>query len=287
VAARKQRIAVVGLGRFGTCLTRSLIAARLGPITIASARRSSLQRMAAELGDAVVPERKLGSVARADLVFLAVPDARIASVCAELPIGEGSAVVHSSGALDVLPLMAAANRGAQVGVFHPLQAFPPGANAARFRGIHIGIEADDALRVALSRLARRLGAIPFSLNGVDRAAYHAAAVLASNHIVALHAAASSAWERAGLPKAAARAALAPLSRGAIEAIAEHPLAEALTGPLARGDVPTIERHLAALKSDREMNELYRALSRRLLDLPLAIDRPTRARLARLLRRERS
>ncbi|HEY2734773.1 MAG TPA: DUF2520 domain-containing protein, partial [Polyangiales bacterium] len=179
MAPRKQRIAVVGLGRFGACLTRGLIAARLGPVTIASNRRSSLQRMAAELGSAVVPARSLARLREAELVFLAVPDDRIAEVCAKLPIGEGGAVVHASGAVGTVPLMAAAAKGARVGVFHPLQAFPLDASAARFRGVHIGIEADEPLRAILARIARRLGATPFSLNGIDRAAYHAAAVFAS------------------------------------------------------------------------------------------------------------
>jgi predicted short-subunit dehydrogenase-like oxidoreductase (DUF2520 family) len=281
--ARKQRIAIVGLGRLGACLARALLGARLGPLAVASARAASARRLAAELGDAIRPVARLSALSeQADLVFVAVPDARIAEVCDALSLGEGRAVVHVSGALDAAVLESARVRGAQVGVFHPLQAFPLGAARSRFVGIHVGVEGDAELELRLSKLARRLGATPFSLRGVDRAAYHAAAVFASNYVVALHGAAARAWQRAGLPASAARSALLPLTRGAVDAIAEHELPAALTGPLQRGDLATLERHLAALSADEPTAQLYRALACELLRLPLALDAATRERLLALL-----
>jgi predicted short-subunit dehydrogenase-like oxidoreductase (DUF2520 family) len=257
----------------------------LGPLVVMSARAASAQALSLELGEAIRPVSTLEAVReQADLVFLAVPDGKIAELCERLALGAAHSLVHGSGALDSSVLAAARARGAQVGVFHPLQAFPLGAPRSRFRGIHVGVEADDELEARLSKLARRLGATPFSLRGVDRAAYHAAAVFASNYVVALHSAASRAWQRAGLPEAAARAALLPLTRGAVDAIAEHELPAALTGPLQRGDVASVEQHLAALAADAQTAQLYRALACELLRLPLALDLATRERLLRLLER---
>ena len=134
----------------------------------------------------------------------------------------------------------------------------------------------------LAGIATDLGARTVPLAGVDRALYHAAAVLIANDAVALAAAATRAWTLAGLPQDAAREALAPLLLGAASSIAALPLAEALTGPLARGDIATVERHLDALARDPTLAALYRALAAELLRLPLAHSEATAARLRALL-----
>lgn len=225
----------------------------------------------------------LGQVAKqADVVFVTVPDTELASVAEQLEVQAGQSVVHCSGALGLAPLAAAAARGAGCGVFHPLQSFGRDAPAARFRGIAVGVDADPLLAGRLDRLARELGATTFSLRNVDRARYHAAAVFASNYIVALHAAAERIWTEAGLPPESARAALATLSRGAVENVASFDLAHALTGPIARGDVATVERHLAALQNDLPSLALYRALARELLALPLQIPEELKVQLERTL-----
>jgi predicted short-subunit dehydrogenase-like oxidoreductase (DUF2520 family) len=231
---------------------------------------------------AVVPATRLHD--HAELIFLSVPDARVEAALSQLDIGAQHAVVHTSGALSLDVLAPARALGAGTGVFHPLQAFARGAGPDRFRGIHVGVEtATEALALQLTAVAHQLGAHVLSLAGVDRAGYHAAAVFVSNYQVALHAAAARVWALAGLPPEAARAALVPLGEGALRAIGQHELPDALTGPIARGDVATIVRHVAALAGDAEALALYRALAEELLRLPLALDAETRAELAAALR----
>jgi predicted short-subunit dehydrogenase-like oxidoreductase (DUF2520 family) len=279
------RIGVLGLGRLGTALAQALVGAGLQLTAVATRDLAAANSFSTQLTAAAPRRTQVTAVAAADLaehaelIFIAVPDARLAPALAELKLEAKHALVHTSGALalDVLP------RSARGGVFHPLQAFAPGAGPPRFLGIHIGIEASEAtLESQLHELARRLGATPLSLRGVERAAYHAAAVFVSNYVVALHAAATRVWTRAGLPASDARAALLPLSRGALDAIAQHELSEALTGPLARGDLSTLRRHVSALSADTPSLELYRALALELLRLPLALDPATRAQLTQLL-----
>ena len=148
--------------------------------------------------------------------------------------------------------------------------------------VEAGVDAaEPALAVELQALVRALGATAFSLQGVDRPAYHAAAVLVSNCVVALHAAAARAWTLAGLPAESARAALAPLTAGAALAIAHNPLPLALTGPVARGDSATVAGHLRALSGDLPLSALYRALARELLALPLTLAPEARAALEAL------
>ena len=218
-----------------------------------------------------------------DLIFLTVPDGEIATTAASIPWRPGQAAVHCSGALGLDALEAAAAAGARVGSFHPLQSFPsPAGDASRFQGIACGVEGTEPLGRRLVRMAVALGATPVRLEGVDRALYHAAAVFASNYVVALAAAARRVWAMAGLPPESAQPALAPLLSGAAEGVRTLALERALTGPVARGDVDTVERHLAALVSDSALQELYRRLGAQLLDLPLDLTPESHARLRDLL-----
>jgi predicted short-subunit dehydrogenase-like oxidoreductase (DUF2520 family) len=276
-------LGVLGLGRVGTCLSRALRLAGQPLKAVASANYDAALQFAAQLGEDVRATTPENLAAHATLIFITVPDANVARACALLGLPATHAAIHTSGALGLDALSPQSGKPARRGVFHPLQAFPRGAAPERFHGVHVGIEADDSeLEQRLEELARALGSQVFSLRGVERAAYHAAAVFASNYVVALHAAAARIWTSAGLPHSTARVALAPLTLGAASAIAEHELPTALTGPLVRGDLATLERHLAALESDSELAALYRALARQLLSLPLALEAAPRSAASQLM-----
>ena len=270
------------MGRLGTCLARALHRGLPDSLVVASRSPEPPQRLAAELGSRVeaIPVRDV--CARAQLLFLTVPDGEIAGLCEQLAVGPAHAVVHCSGSLARAPLECAAARGAATGVFHPLQAFIDASAGNLFAGIHIGVEADEPLAAELAAIASALGSVSFSLSGVDRARYHAAAVFASNYLVALFAAAARIWQQAGLPSEHARAALLPLSRGALSAIADHDLVAALTGPVRRGDIDTVRRHVEALAGDPDSQQLYRALAAELVRLPLALPEDLQRRLAELI-----
>ena len=273
---------ILGAGRLGASLAQALDRAGHRLEAVASRNASRARELAASLSGARAASAE-ELVGACDLVFATVPDGALPRVAAELDWRRGQSVVHTSGALGLDVWAPAAERGALPGCLHPLQSFPSlGGEPERFRGIHCGIEAGGSLGPRLERLTRSLGAAPLRLEGVDRAAYHAAAVLASNCVVGLAAAAARVWERAGLPSEAAREALAPLLRGATDALARLPLPEALSGPVARADVATVERHLAALADAPDLLALYRALGRELLALDLGHDPSTRDALARLL-----
>ena len=282
---RSLRVGIVGPGRLGRALFGALVAAGCAPPAIAVRRADAATAL-----ERALPGARAGTLealtAGCELLFLTVPDAAIAGVAGSLAVGPQHVVVHTSGALGLDALASAARRGAAVGGFHPLQTFPagesPAAAGARFRGIVCGVEGEGALGALLEALAGDLGATSVRLEGVDRAAYHAAAVLASNDVIALMAAATRAWALAGLAAAAARPALAPLMTAAAENVRTLPLAQALTGPLARGDVATVAGHLDALAAEPALAALYRALARELLALELGHDAATASALHALL-----
>jgi predicted short-subunit dehydrogenase-like oxidoreductase (DUF2520 family) len=287
-------IGLIGIGRMGAALARALVASggRSGfrLTCLASRRPEAASALIAQLGSEVQAVDPAEVLDHAEWVVLAVPDAAASTLCMALPWRPGHVALCTAGALDLSVLQSARSRGAAIATFHPLQAFGEGAGLSAFAGIHVGIEAQPpALDRKLAALCAQLGAQPLSLTGVDRAAYHAAAVLASNYVVALHAAAARAFELAGVAPERARQALAPLTQGAATNIAAETgaasdaqaLARALTGPVARGDVASVERHLQRLSGDAELLALYRALGRQLLTLPLSISAGARAALAAL------
>jgi predicted short-subunit dehydrogenase-like oxidoreductase (DUF2520 family) len=149
---------------------------------------------------------------------------------------------------------------------HPLVAFGPDPAPVprQLRGATFALEGDvEAVGVA-DAIVRRLGGVPVTVAPELKPLYHAGAVVASNYLVGLVASAARLLERAGLGRADAVAALVPLLRATVANVEAAGPAGALTGPIARGDVATVRRHLTALPHADA--ELYRALGRETLKL---------------------
>ena len=280
-------ITVVGVGRLGTALAGALAAAGYTDVTLAARDPARAVEIAStlEVHTRPVPD----AVERAALIFLAVPDGAIEDVARGGAWRTGQGVVHTSGARGLDALAGATARDVVSGCLHPLQTFPATgtpsvpAAAALFEGIVCGVEAPSPLDGLLVALVDDLGARTVRLEGVDRTLYHAAAVLVSNDLVALVAAAERTWAGAGLEADEARAALAPLLRAATANATSLPAAEALTGPIARGDAATGARHVAALAGEPGLLEVYQALGRELLRLDLGQSAEVRAALEDALR----
>ena len=181
-----------------------------------------------------------------ELVLLCVPDRAIAEVAAE--IAPGPWVAHVSGAT---PLAALDPHERRFGM-HPLQSFSKALGPQQLDGAWAAVTAEsDEARAEGFQLAEVLGLQPFELEDAARAAYHAGAAIASNYLVTLRHAAGALLEAAGAPPEA----LDPLMRGVIETGFE------LTGPIARGDWETVERHLAVIRAERpELEALYLVLA---------------------------
>jgi predicted short-subunit dehydrogenase-like oxidoreductase (DUF2520 family) len=230
-------LVVVGRGRVGSSLSK---AAELAGIEV---------RLAA--GDEAT---STGGAA----ALLCVPDDAIADVCGRIA-APPQLVGHVSGASTLDVLSAAAERGASTFSLHPLQTFADGDTPVD--GTPAAIAGSDEQAVSFARsLAEALGMRPFEVPEESRAAYHAAAAMASNLLIALEESAAEVFDRIGIEDA--RELLAPLVLRTAANWAERGPA-ALTGPIARGDRATVERHRAALAvSAPELLATYDALAAR-------------------------
>jgi predicted short-subunit dehydrogenase-like oxidoreductase (DUF2520 family) len=185
-------------------------------------------------------------LADADLVLLAVPDAAIAEVARQVPVGPW--VAHVSGATSLQALVPHSRRFS----LHPLQTLSRERGPEQLDGAWAAVttETDEARGVALW-LAGELGLHPFDLADADKPLYHAGAAMASNFLVTLHRAAARLLEESHAPPEA----LLPLMTRTIEN------GFVLTGPIARGDWSTVEAHLEALERRApDLVPLYRALA---------------------------
>jgi predicted short-subunit dehydrogenase-like oxidoreductase (DUF2520 family) len=247
--------ALVGPGRAGGAIGSALVAAgwRVGRVAGRAAGADSVRTTASRLGADVVDVESAGR--GATLVILATPDRAISEVAAVLApsLEPGALVVHLSGAVGVAALepILAARVDVDLGALHPLQTLPSAeVGAARLAGSWAAVTGSPRVR----ELATELGLVPFTVDERHRAAYHAAASVASNHVVALLGQVERIAASAGVPFAA----FEPLVRATVDnAFALGPRA-ALTGPVARGDVETVTRHLAAV--DEADHRAYKALA---------------------------
>lgn len=289
-------LVVVGAGRLARALVPRLADAGVPVAAVVSRRPGSARALARRVGARAAAGAASAATPGACLL-LAVPDDALDAVAREwadlVPVGGGARVaLHHAGALGPEPLAPLAARGVATGVLHPLQSLGPGRGAGeRLDGAAARIEGAPAAVAAARRLARAAGLRPLPAPGVwtaaRRADYHAAAALAANDLVALFAAAVDRMAAAGVPRARARDGLVRLVEGALAGLAEAGPAGALTGPAARGDLRTLERHLARLaEAEPDVAEAHRLLSLKLIALARAEGRSIPASVERALRSHR-
>ncbi len=274
------RVGVIGAGALGTALARALVAHGAN-VTSVAARRPQRARALAEVLPGAVASAPAEVADRCDVVLLAVSDDAVPVLASALPWQAGQRVLHLSGARGAEALAPAAARGAVVAALHPLMTFPRADLStpvdevlARLRGTTWALEAADTdFERTLEAVVAVLEGEVIRLGPADRVPYHAAAVLASNYVVVLLGAAVRLWDAAGLEGHVALRGLLPLLRGVVEKLAQDGLPDALSGPIARGDVGTVAAHLAWLDAlaigDEEgaaIRDAYRALGQ--LAIPL-------------------
>jgi predicted short-subunit dehydrogenase-like oxidoreductase (DUF2520 family) len=281
-------LAIIGAGRVG----RSLAAlwhesGVMSVVGVCNRTQQSAREAVSEIGAGEAVAR-IGELPVADVYLLATPDNNVEAACRELACSHdlSSAVVfHVSGSLSSSVLSAARASGATVASVHPVMTFTDALTPAeRFRGTYCGHEGDAGATQFLIEVFGAIGGRPFAIDSSAKPLYHAAMVFAMNYFVVTVDAGLQCLAEAGVDRQTGQAVLGPLLRAAASNIGELGPVEALTGPIARGDVGTVQSHLEALDQwDGGLAALYRALGRQAIALSEQAGRAPHEQLATLTR----
>ena len=280
----KPRIAIVGAGNLAGALAVSLHAAGYVIEQIISrGRAASLRRprrLSREVGASAVAAA--GAQIGAEIVWFCVPDgaiSRAAKSLAGVADWSGKVALHSSGALISDELAVLRKRGAATASVHPLMTFVRGSRPS-LKGVPFAIEGSPKAVRAARAIVLDMRGQPFTIRKEHKQAYHAWGMFASPLLTGLLAASERVAVSAGVSQKAAKERMLPILRQTLSNYARLGAAGSFSGPIARGDVATVEKHLKVLGKVPGTREVYIALARAALrDLPAK----NRAALEKILR----
>jgi predicted short-subunit dehydrogenase-like oxidoreductase (DUF2520 family) len=261
----KPRIAIVGAGNLARALAVTLHEAGYVIDQIVTRGRATSLRRARQLA------REVGAVAvtatraqlRADLVWFCVPDREIATAASAMKEAmdwHGKVALHSSGALTSDELVELRRRGAQVASVHPLMTFVRGSRPPLV-GVPFAIEGDSRAVRAARAILQDLRGQPFSIRKGHKEAYHAWGMFLSPLLTALLMTSERVAAAAGVRRSAAKQRMLPILRQTLANYAAFDAAGAFSGPIIRGDIDTVKRHLGTLRAVPIAQEVYVALAR--------------------------
>ncbi|MGE5650671.1 MAG: Rossmann-like and DUF2520 domain-containing protein [Bacillota bacterium] len=249
--ASPKTLNIIGCGKVGKTLAR-LWAQRSTLIVqdILNRTPDSARKAAAFIGAGHAVDDYAGLRA-ADVCLIAATDDQIAACCEQLAhagqLGPSTIVFHCSGALPSSVLQAAVQCGASVASIHPIRSFAdPAQAAAAFDGTYCGAEGDTQALEALNDAFSAIGARIVPIHSDGKILYHSAAVFACNYLVTLLDVALQAYQQSGVPQEVALRLMEPLVRGTIDNVFKAGTVNALTGPIARGDLATTAKQAHAV-----------------------------------------
>lgn len=260
------KVSIIGAGTVGTAVGYLLKESGYEIAAIAARHRETLEAAHLYTGGFITTD-VVEAASMGNLIFITTPDDQIEKVCEAISVGggfkPGDTVFHMSGALSNTILMSAKGAGAGTGSIHPMQSFASVDMAIKhLPGSVFGITVDDKGLPLARQIVEALGGEGVLVRDEDKPLYHAAACAVCNYFVTLIRYGETLYESIGIPRKMAIKAFLPLLRGTLGNIENYGTAKALTGPIARGDVGTIKKHLVALeKAVPEGTDLYKLLGR--------------------------
>jgi predicted short-subunit dehydrogenase-like oxidoreductase (DUF2520 family) len=262
---RKPKIAMVGAGSLANSLAPALrecgytiteIISRDAPRS-----RQSARNLAAKVGARAVTAQT--ATLETTLLWFCVPDRQIRAAAASLAVrarGKVQFAFHSSGALTSRELAPLRKDGIAIASVHPLMTFVPGPRPS-LAGVPFALEGDAAALRSARRIVRGLEGESFALPAWRKAAYHAWATMTSPLLLAFLVALEDAARAAGLTRADSRRKSLPIIRQTLANYSRLGPGHSFSGPIIRGDVETVAKHLAVLRRHPEARAVYLALAR--------------------------
>jgi predicted short-subunit dehydrogenase-like oxidoreductase (DUF2520 family) len=283
--ARALTVSIVGAGNLGTALALTLPSAGCEVKFIAARAKSGNQRHARTLARRV--KARLVELGKQPLdtalVWITVPDDRIGQVARKLAGTQewkGRIVFHSSGALASDELASLREKGARVASVHPMMTFVRGSVPV-VAGVAFAVEGNAVATRAAREIVERLGGHAFPIRKQSKVLYHAFGSFASPLVIALLASLEQVAQAAGVRKRDIKRVILPLLLQTLQNYLYQDAASAFSGPLVRGDVATVRKHIQELEKVPEAREVYVALAKSALkNLPARNRKALRAELRR-------
>jgi predicted short-subunit dehydrogenase-like oxidoreductase (DUF2520 family) len=257
-------ISIVGTGNLGSALASTLTSAHY-QVKFLALRKAPGDRHAKALARRI--GARLVALGRhpleTDIVWLAVPDDAIGAVAgrlAKIQSWRSRIVFHSSGALSSDELAALRDQGARIASVHPMMTFVRGGSPA-MAGVSFALEGDAAAVRAARSIATDLGGSGFAISRQHKVLYHVFGSFASPLVIALMASMEQVALAAGIRSQDIKPIMVPLLWQTLRNYLKGNAASGFSGPLVRGDVATVRKHLAELKKLPEVREVYVALAK--------------------------
>ena len=256
-----ERIGFIGAGKVGTAFGVRLAEQGFPVVGAMDILPDEARRFADSISGCATYDGAQQLADEMDFVFITTSDDAIAQVAGEVNWHEGQSVVHCSGANSAAILEPARKVGAHVGCMHPCNTFASVAQSLEnLPGSTFTLEAEEPVLSDLKRFAEALKGRAMMLREEDKPLYHASICIACNYMYTIVNIATDMWKHFGIDQADALSACMPILKGTLNNLENVGFPGCLTGPIARGDVGTIRKHLQALEDkEPEIVPLYKAL----------------------------
>jgi predicted short-subunit dehydrogenase-like oxidoreductase (DUF2520 family) len=262
---------IIGAGNLGKTIGHLLVKHELVQIgSVCNQSKTSTMNAIQFIGQGTYCS-SISELQPADITFITTPDEEITVACEALSknslIKKGSVILHCSGALTSDALASVKEKGCYTVSVHPMRSFTkPEVSIQEYPGTYCAIEGDANAIPNIRFLFNAIGSITYEIDKTKKPLYHAAGVFASNYLVALADQALSCLKEAGVENKLAMGVITNIMKGTVSNL-EKTLspAQSLTGPIQRGDIATVLKHIHAL-SDMEKKYLYSALGKATLHL---------------------
>jgi predicted short-subunit dehydrogenase-like oxidoreductase (DUF2520 family) len=274
VFQQQQLITVIGAGPVGTTLAVLLRRAGYRIVSVISKKETSA-RLLAQLVHCKQHSRFLADIHPSTCILLISAPEEAIELIAEEVAGNATLdfarliVFHTSGMVTSDALNPLRTNGAVVFSLHPIQSFPKSANLqdqiVRMKDIFYGFEGERKAILPARRLVKAFGGTIVQIPKEEKILYHIACVVASNYSVALLGAVETLTNHVG--KDFKLRHVVPLVNGSIENAFKLTPGKALTGPIVRGSISVVEKHVRKLrKMEKRMTELYQHLGIQALEM---------------------